>query len=336
MFKDRVLLITGGTGSFGHAVLDRLAKVDFGEIRIFSRDEKKQEDMRLAIGNDKVKFYIGDVRSYESVFDALKGVDYVFHAAALKQVPSCEFYPMEALRTNVMGAQNVMRAAIAQGVRRCVVLSTDKAVYPVNAMGLSKAMMEKVMVAQSRLCDPERTVLCGTRYGNVMGSRGSVIPLFIKQLRAGEPVTVTDPEMTRFMMSLDESVDLVEHAFEHGSPGDMYVQKAPAATIGVLLEALGELLAISPTVSVIGTRHGEKLHETLVSREEMARAEDAGRYFRIPADSRDLNYAKYFVTGQPGLAAVQDYTSASTTRLDVAQLKETLMGLDFVREAMGA
>lgn len=336
MFKDRVLLISGGTGSFGHAVVERLVKADFGEIRIFSRDEKKQEDMRLAIGNDKVKFYIGDVRSYESVYDALKGVDYVFHAAALKQVPSCEFYPMEALRTNVIGAENVMRAAIAHGVRRCVVLSTDKAVYPVNAMGLSKAMMEKVMVAQSRLCDPERTVLCGTRYGNVMGSRGSVMPLFIKQLKAGEPVTVTDPEMTRFMMSLDESVDLVEYAFKHGSPGDMYVQKAPAATIGVLLKALGELLSISPTVRVIGTRHGEKLHETLVSREEMARAEDAGRYFRIPADSRDLNYAKYFVTGQPGLAAVQDYTSASTTRLDVTQLKQTLMSLDFVREAMGA
>jgi UDP-glucose 4-epimerase len=334
MFNDKVLLITGGTGSFGNAVLGRFLHSDFAEIRVFSRDEKKQEDMRIALKNDKLKFYIGDVRDYDSVHDALRGVDYVFHAAALKQVPSCEFYPMEALRTNVVGAENVMRAAIAQGVRRCVVLSTDKAVYPINAMGLSKAMMEKVMVAKSRLSDPEHTVLCATRYGNVMASRGSVIPLFIEQLRAGKALTVTDPGMTRFLMSLDESVDLVLYAFEHARPGDIFVQKAPASTVGDLAQALKELLARDNEVKIIGTRHGEKLYESLVSREEMARADDLGRYYRIPADSRDLNYDKYFVEGETQISRIDDYTSHNTERLGVAQVKQVLSQLAVVQEAM--
>ena len=336
MFKDKVLLITGGTGSFGNAVVEHLLHSDFAEIRVFSRDEKKQEDMRLALRHDKLKFYIGDVRDYDSVHDALRGVDYVFHAAALKQVPSCEFYPMEAVRTNVLGAENVMRAAIAQGVRRCVVLSTDKAVYPINAMGMSKAMMEKVMVAKSRLCDPQRTVLCATRYGNVMASRGSVIPLFLAQLQEGKPLTVTDPTMTRFLMSLAESVDLVLYAFEHARPGDIFVQKAPASTVGDLAQALRELLGRDNPVKVIGTRHGEKLYESLVSREEMARAEDLGGYFRIPADSRDLNYDKYFVEGETQISQIDDYTSHNTQRLDVAQIKELLMKLPEVREVVRA
>lgn len=336
MFKDKVLLITGGTGSFGNAVVEHLLHSDFAEIRVFSRDEKKQEDMRLALRHDKLKFYIGDVRDYDSVHDALRGVDYVFHAAALKQVPSCEFYPMEAVRTNVLGAENVMRAAIAQGVRRCVVLSTDKAVYPINAMGMSKAMMEKVMVAKSRLCDPQRTVLCATRYGNVMASRGSVIPLFLAQLQEGQPLTVTDPTMTRFLMSLAESVDLVLYAFEHARPGDIFVQKAPASTVGDLAQALRELLHRDNPVKVIGTRHGEKLYESLVSREEMARAEDLGGYFRIPADSRDLNYDKYFVEGETQISQIDDYTSHNTRRLDVEQVKQVLMQLELVREAAHA
>lgn len=336
MFDDKVLMITGGTGSFGNAVLQRFLRSDFAEIRVFSRDEKKQEDMRIALKSDKVKFYIGDVRQYDSVYDAMQGVDYVFHAAALKQVPSCEFYPMEAVRTNVIGAENVMRAAIDRGVRRCVVLSTDKAVYPINAMGLSKAMMERVMVAKSRLCDPDRTVLCATRYGNVMASRGSVIPLFIEQLLAGKPLTVTDPAMTRFLMSLDDSVDLVLYAFEHALPGDIFVQKAPASTVGDLAQALREMLGRSNEIKVIGTRHGEKLYESLVSREEMARAEDLGGYYRIPADSRDLNYAKYFVQGQPDLATIEDYTSHNTKRLDVEGVKRLLGKLALVREAMNA
>ena len=334
MFKDKTLLITGGTGSFGNAVLQRFLHSDFAEIRVFSRDEKKQEDMRIALKNDKVKFYIGDVRQYDSVHDAVKGVHYVFHAAALKQVPSCEFYPMEAVRTNVLGAENVMRASIEHGVKRCVVLSTDKAVYPINAMGLSKAMMEKVMVAKSRLCDPSQTVLCGTRYGNVMASRGSVIPLFLSQLREGKPLTVTDPSMTRFLMSLEESVDLVLYAFNHAKPGDMFVQKAPASTVGDLALALRELLKLDNEIKVIGTRHGEKLYESLVSREEMARGEDLGGYYRIPADSRDLNYAKYFVEGKTGMAEIDDYTSHNTERLDLAQVKKVLMSLDMVREAV--
>ena len=336
MFKDKVLLITGGTGSFGNAVLNRFLHSDFAEIRIFSRDEKKQEDMRIALNSDKVKFYIGDVREYDSIHDALRGVDYVFHAAALKQVPSCEFYPMEALRTNVQGAENVMRAAIANEVKRCVVLSTDKAVYPINAMGISKAMMEKVMVAKSRLCDPGKTVLSATRYGNVMASRGSVIPLFLGQLQAGKPLTITDPNMTRFLMSLAESVDLVLYAFEHARPGDIFVQKAPASTVGDLAQAMKELLRAASDIKIIGTRHGEKLYESLVSREEMARAEDLGGYYRIPADSRDLNYDKYFVEGQTEIATMDDYTSHNTHRLDVSQVKDTLMKLDMIREAVHA
>ena len=336
MFKDKVLLITGGTGSFGNAVLNRFLNSDFAEIRIFSRDEKKQEDMRIALNSDKVKFYIGDVREYDSIHDALRGVDYVFHAAALKQVPSCEFYPMEALRTNVQGAENVMRAAIANEVKRCVVLSTDKAVYPINAMGISKALMEKVMVAKSRLCDPGKTVLSATRYGNVMASRGSVIPLFLGQLQAGKPLTITDPNMTRFLMSLEESVDLVLYAFEHAHPGDIFVQKAPASTVGDLAQAMKELLNAASDIKIIGTRHGEKLYESLVSREEMARAEDLGGYYRIPADSRDLNYDKYFIEGQTDIATLDDYTSHNTRRLDVSQVKETLMKLEMIREAVDA
>lgn len=336
MFKDKVLLITGGTGSFGNAVLGRLLDSDFAEIRVFSRDEKKQEDMRLALKSDKLKFHIGDVRDYDSVHDALRGVDYVFHAAALKQVPSCEFYPMEAVRTNVLGAENVMRAAIAHEVRRCVVLSTDKAVYPINAMGISKAMMEKLMVAKSRLCDPGKTVLCATRYGNVMASRGSVIPLFLEQLASGTPLTLTDPAMTRFLMSLEESVDLVLYAFEHARPGDIFVQKAPASTVGNLAQALRELTGKASEIKVIGTRHGEKLYESLVSREEMARAEDLSGYFRIPADSRDLNYDKYFVEGETAISGIDDYTSHNTRRLDVEGVKRLLMQLDSVREAARA
>lgn len=336
MFKDKVLLITGGTGSFGNAVLQRFLKSDFAEIRIFSRDEKKQEDMRIALKSDKVKFYIGDVRDYDSVHDALNGVDYVFHAAALKQVPSCEFYPMEAVKTNVVGAENVMRAAIAQGVSRVVVLSTDKAVYPINAMGMSKAMMEKVMVAKSRLCDPAKTVLSATRYGNVMASRGSVIPLFLQQLQDGKPLTITDPTMTRFLMSLEESVDLVLYAFEHAHPGDIFVQKAPASTVGDLAEAMRQLLKKDNDINIIGTRHGEKLYESLVSREEMARSEDLGGYYRIPADSRDLNYAKYFVEGETAISEIDDYTSHNTQRLSVDEVKQVLLQLDLIKEAVNA
>lgn len=336
MFKDKVLLITGGTGSFGNAVLQRILDSEFAEVRVFSRDEKKQEDMRLALRNSAVKFYIGDVRDYESVYDALRDVDYVFHAAALKQVPSCEFYPLEAVKTNVLGAENVMRAAIARGVSRIVVLSTDKAVYPINAMGLSKAMMEKVMVAKSRLCDPNKTVLAATRYGNVMASRGSVIPLFLKQLQEDIPLTLTDPTMTRFLMTLEDSVDLVFYAFQHARPGDIFVQKAPASTIADLAEALRRLLKKNAELNIIGTRHGEKLFESLVSREEMARSEDLGRYYRIPADTRDLNYARFFVEGEASIAASDDYTSHNTIRLNVDQVQEMLMQLDMVREAVNA
>lgn len=334
MFEDKTLLITGGTGSFGNAVLNRFLNSDFEEIRVFSRDEKKQEDMRIALRNDKVKFYIGDVRDYGSVSDAVRGVDYIFHAAALKQVPSCEFYPMEAVKTNVLGAENVLRAAIEHEVSRCVVLSTDKAVYPVNAMGLSKAMMEKVMVAKSRLSDSSCTVVCATRYGNVMASRGSVIPLFLDQIRQGKPLTITDPAMTRFLMSLEESVDLVLYAFEHARPGDIFVQKAPASTVGDLAQALRELLDPSAQTKVIGTRHGEKLYESLVSREEMARADDLGGYYRIPADARDLNYDKFFVEGEREIAQTDDYTSHNTHRLDVEAVKKVLQSLDLVREAI--
>ena len=336
MFAGKTLMITGGTGSFGNAVLSQFLDTDVREIRIFSRDEKKQEDMRIALNNAKLKFYIGDVRNYDSVAQAMHGVDYVFHAAALKQVPSCEFYPMEAVRTNVLGAENVMNAAVASGVKRVVVLSTDKAVYPVNAMGISKAMMEKLMVAKARMRSEGETVLCATRYGNVMASRGSVIPLFVDQMRAGKPLTVTDPLMTRFLMSLEDSVDLVLHAFEHAVQGDIFVQKAPASTVGDLAEALLVLFKSASGVRIIGTRHGEKLYESLLSREEMARAEDRGRYYRIPADDRDLNYNKYFVEGETALSALDDYTSHNTERLNVEQVKELLLNLDFIQEALHA
>lgn len=334
MFDDKVLMITGGTGSFGNAVLQRFLHTAVREIRVFSRDEKKQEDMRIELNDPKLKFYIGDVRQYDSVFDAMHGVDYVFHAAALKQVPSCEFYPLEAIRTNVLGAENVMNAAIARGVKRMIVLSTDKAVYPINAMGLSKAMMEKLMVAKSRLREDGETILCATRYGNVMASRGSVIPLFISQLKAGRPLTVTDPSMTRFLMSLPDSVNLVLHAYEHGRQGDIFVQKAPASTVEVLARALIRIFGGQGDLRVIGTRHGEKLFESLVSREEMAKAEDDGGYYRIPADNRDLNYAKYFVEGETAVSKLDDYTSHNTRRLDVDEVCELLLQLDYVQEQL--
>ncbi len=336
MFSNGVLMITGGTGSFGNAVLQRFLDTDVREIRIFSRDEKKQEDMRIALSHPKLKFYIGDVRDYDSVHQAMHGVDFVFHAAALKQVPSCEFYPMEAVRTNVLGAENVMNAAIAAGVRRVVVLSTDKAVYPINAMGISKAMMEKLMVAKSRMRSPGETVLCATRYGNVMASRGSVIPLFIDQIRAGQDLTVTDPAMTRFLMSLEDSVDLVLHAFQHGSQGDIFVQKAPASTVGDLAQALLELFNSPTAVRIIGTRHGEKLYESLLSREEMGKAEDMGRYYRVPSDDRDLNYNKYFVEGETRVSALEDYTSHNAERLDVPGVKQLLMKLNYIQERLRA
>lgn len=336
MFEGKVLLITGGTGSFGNAVVDRFLSTNIKEIRIFSRDEKKQEDMRLAVKNDKLKFYIGDVRNYDSVSQACERADYVFHAAALKQVPSCEFYPMEAVRTNILGAENVMNAAIANKVSKVVVLSTDKAVYPINAMGLSKAMMEKLMVAKARLRGDGETVLCATRYGNVMASRGSVIPLFVNQIREGKELTVTDPLMTRFLMSLEDSVDLVLHAFTHGNQGDIFIQKAPACTVEDLASAIKEILGKNNSIRVIGTRHGEKLYESLVSREEMSKADDMGRYYRVPADNRELNYAKYFVEGEARIAEVSDYTSHNTDRLTVAQVKELLLSADSVRSMLHA
>lgn len=336
MFDNKVLMITGGTGSFGNTVLKRFLNTDVREIRIFSRDEKKQEDMRIALANDKVKFYIGDVRDYDSLTQAMTGVDFIFHAAALKQVPSCEFYPMEAVRTNVLGTENVLNAAIANRVKRVVVLSTDKAVYPINAMGISKAMAEKLLVAKSRMVPVGGTVICATRYGNVMASRGSVIPLFVKQLRSAESMTVTDPNMTRFLMSLEDSVDLVLHAFEHGQQGDIFIQKAPASTLADLAQALKELFKIDTSIKIIGTRHGEKLYESLVSREEMAKAEDMGRYFRIPADNRDLNYKKYFVEGEQKISELDDYTSHNTQRLDVEGVKKLLLKLDYIQEELNA
>lgn len=336
MFSNKILLITGGTGSFGHTVLKRFLNTGVREIRIFSRDEKKQEDMRIALSNDRAKFYIGDVRDYDSVAQSMVGVDYIFHAAALKQVPSCEFYPMEAVKTNVLGTENVLNAAIASGVKRVVVLSTDKAVYPINAMGISKAMAEKLMVAKSRLIAETGPVICATRYGNVMASRGSVIPLFISQLKNNEPLTVTDPHMTRFLMSLEDSVDLVLHAFEHAEQGDIFVQKAPASTVADLAQALKELFDRCNPVKVIGTRHGEKLYESLISREEMAKAQDMGRYYRIPADNRDLNYKKYFVEGEPHISELDDYTSHNTERLTLDGIKTTLMKLDYIREQLSA
>lgn len=331
-FNKRNLLITGGTGSFGNAVLKRFLDTDIAEIRIFSRDEKKQDDMRKRYANSKLKFYIGDVRDYQSILNATRGVDYIFHAAALKQVPSCEFHPMEAVKTNVIGTENVLEAAIQNEVKRVVCLSTDKAVYPINAMGISKAMMEKVMVAKSRNVDERKTVICGTRYGNVMASRGSVIPLFIEQIRAGKPLTLTDPNMTRFMMTLADAVDLVLYAFEHGNNGDLFVQKAPAATVETLARALTRLMdQMNHPIQVIGTRHGEKLYEALLSREEMACAEDMGDYFRVPPDLRDLNYAKFVEQGEEKISRTEDYNSHNTERLDVEGMERLLLKLDFMR-----
>jgi UDP-N-acetylglucosamine 4,6-dehydratase/5-epimerase len=332
MFTDRVLLITGGTGSFGNAVLRRFLDSDLREIRIFSRDEKKQDDMRRRYNSAKLKFYIGDVRDERSVRSAMRNVDYCFHAAALKQVPSCEFHPMEAVRTNVLGTENVLQAAIAAGVSRLVCLSTDKAVYPINAMGISKAMMEKVMVAMSRNLEGSGTVICGTRYGNVMASRGSVIPLFVSQVLAGQPITITDPAMTRFMMTLDDAVELVLFAFQHGGNGDIYVQKAPAATVSAVASAILELMRKpGHQVREIGTRHGEKLYETLLSREEMAAATDLGAYYRVPPDGRDLNYSKFFDVGEPRINQGEDYNSHNATRLDAAGVRELLLQLDFMQ-----
>ena len=333
MKKENILLITGGTGSFGNAVLNRFLDTDIKEIRIFSRDEKKQDDMRHRLQNPKVKFYIGDVRDKRSVDTAMRGVDYVFHAAALKQVPSCEFFPMQAVRTNVIGTENVLDSAVEHGVKNVVVLSTDKAAYPINAMGISKAMMEKVAIAKARSLENDATTtICCTRYGNVMASRGSVIPLWVDQIKAGKPITITDPGMTRYMMTLDDAVDLVLYAFEHGNQGDLFVQKAPAATLTVLAESLKELYHADTEVKVIGTRHGEKLYETLVTREEMFRSEDMGDYFRIPADARDLNYDKFFVEGQEDISKVEDYHSHNTFRLDKEGMKQLLLKLPEIRE----
>lgn len=335
MFKNKTLLITGGTGSFGNAVLNRFLNTDIGEIRIFSRDEKKQDDMRKQYQNDKIKFHIGDVRDIQSVRNVMHGVDYIFHAAALKQVPSCEFFPLEAVKTNVLGTENVLTVAIESGVKRVVCLSTDKAAYPINAMGISKAMMEKVIIAKSRTVDPKKTVICCTRYGNVMASRGSVIPLFVDQIKAGKQLTVTDPNMTRFLMSLDEAVDLVLYAFEHAEPGDLFIQKAPASTIKDLAEAVSELFNYDKPVRIIGTRHGEKLYETLLTKEEKMKSEDHGEYFRVPVDKRDLNYDKYFVQGTPDFEQIEAYTSHNTTRLDVNGVKDKLLTLQFIREELG-
>ncbi|EGR0303943.1 NAD-dependent epimerase/dehydratase family protein [Vibrio alginolyticus] len=333
MFSNKVLLITGGTGSFGNAVLDRFLETDIKEIRIFSRDEKKQDDMRKKYNSLKLKFYIGDVRDYNSVLSATRGVDFVYHAAALKQVPSCEFHPMEAVKTNVLGTENVLEACIANEVSRVVCLSTDKAVYPINAMGISKAMMEKVIVAKSRNVDPSKTVISATRYGNVMASRGSVIPLFLRQIINGDPITITDPNMTRFMMTLNDAVDLVLHAFKHGVNGDIFVQKAPAATIEVLVNALKEITSkLDHKVNVIGTRHGEKLYEALCSREEMFVAEDQGGYYRIPSDNRDLNYSQYVEEGEQDLSTIEDYNSHNTERLDVGGMIRLLHKLDFIAD----
>lgn len=333
MLHQKKILITGGTGSFGYTVLNRfLSDNNFSEIRVFSRDEKKQDDMRKALNNPKIKFYIGDVRDLRSVEDVVKGVDYIFHAAALKQVPSCEFFPIEAVKTNILGTDNVLSAAEKFEVKKVVVLSTDKAAYPINAMGMSKALMEKVMVAKSRNLDPNKTVFCGTRYGNVMASRGSVIPLFIDQLKKTKPLTITDPNMSRFMMTLEDAVDLVLFAFENGKPGDLFVQKAPATTIDVLAKALMELYNIKVDLQIIGTRHGEKLYETLVNREDMTKAIDMGNYYRIPADSRDLNYESYFSEGNSDLSKIEEYHSHNTKRLNVEETKELLLKLEIIKK----
>lgn len=335
MLKDKVLAITGGTGSFGKTVLRRFIETDVSQIVVFSRDEKKQEDMRIALSSPKVRFVIGDVRNQESVIQAMRGVDFIFHAAALKQVPSCEFYPMEAVQTNVIGTENVLNAAIANSVERVVVLSTDKAVYPINAMGISKAMAEKIMIAKSRNVRNSETVMCATRYGNVMASRGSVIPLFVEKIKANLPLTITDPNMTRFLMSLEDSVDLVMHAFQHGHNGDIFVQKAPASTIADLASALTQIFNGNGDINIIGTRHGEKLYESLISREEMAKAEDLGRYYRIPADNRDLNYDKYILQGEPEANELDDYTSHNTTRLNTEEIKRLLITLDYIKKELG-
>lgn len=332
IFNNKTLLITGGTGSFGNAVLDRFLNTDLKEIRIFSRDEKKQEDMRIKYKNDKIKFYIGDVRDYRSIEDAMDGVDYIFHAAALKQVPSCEFYPIQAVKTNILGTENVLEAAINHNVKKVIVLSTDKAAYPINAMGMSKAMMEKVAVAKGRDLVEGQTVICRTRYGNVMASRGSVIPLFCEQIEQGKPLTITNPEMTRFMMTLEDAVDLVIYAFEHGEQGDLFVQKAPAATIGTLAEAVKKLKKIDVPINCIGTRHGEKLYEVLVTKEEMVNAVDMGNYYRIPADNRNLNYQKYVDQGNANLENVEDYNSHNTERLDVEGMMKLLLKLDLFED----
>jgi UDP-glucose 4-epimerase len=334
MFKDKVLLITGGTGSFGNAVLKRFLNTDVKEIRIFSRDEKKQDDMRKHYKNDKIKFYIGDVRDINSVKNAMHDVDYIFHAAALKQVPSCEFFPLEAVKTNVIGTDNVLTAAIDYGVKKVICLSTDKAAYPINAMGISKAMMEKVLVAKSKTVSPDKTVICGTRYGNVMASRGSVIPLFVEQIKSGQPLTVTNPNMTRFLMSLEEAVELVVFAFQKAQAGDIMVQKAPASTIGDLAQAIKELFNANNEIKIIGTRHGEKQHETLLTKEEYLVAEDLGNFFRVPVDTRDLNYDKYFVEGNKKLETQQEYNSSNTEILNVEQIKEKLLKLDYIKEEL--
>jgi UDP-N-acetylglucosamine 4,6-dehydratase/5-epimerase len=333
MIKNNILLITGGTGSFGNAVLNRFINNDiFSEIRIFSRDEKKQDDLRKRISNTKVKFYIGDVRDRDSLLPVIKGVDFIFHAAALKQVPSCEFFPLEAVKTNIIGTDNVLTVAEKYGVKKVVVLSTDKAAYPINAMGMSKALMEKVMVAKSRTLDNQKTIFCGTRYGNVMASRGSVIPLFIDQIKDNKPLTLTDPNMTRFMMTLEDAVDLVLYAFENAQQGDLFVQKAPSATVSVLAKALIELYNSKSEIKIIGTRHGEKLYETLVNREDMIKAEDLGEYYRIPADNRDLNYEQYFSEGTPELASLNEYHSHNTSLLDINSMKNLLLKLPIIRK----
>lgn len=334
MFTGKTLLITGGTGSFGNAVLRRFLHTDIKEIRVFSRDEKKQEDMRLELNNVKVKFYIGDIRNFDSIKSATYGIDYVFHAAALKQVPSCEFYPMEAVRTNILGTENLLNAAIENNVKKVIVLSTDKSVYPINAMGISKAMMEKLMVAKSRMTDVNKTILSGTRYGNVMASRGSVIPLFIKQIKEGKPITVTDPNMTRFLMSLDDAVDLVLYAFDNAIQGDIFVQKAPASTIWDLANAVKELFNSNSEIKIIGTRHGEKLYETLLTREELVKAEDCGDYYRIVPDDRDLNYNKYFTEGEKQIADIEDYNSHNTQRLTIKEIKEKLLKLNYIQQEL--
>ena len=335
MFKDKTLLIIGGTGSFGNAVLDRFLNADIGEIRIFSRDEKKQDDMRRRYQNEKIKYYIGDVRDITSVKNAMNGVDYLFHAAALKQVPSCEFFPLEAVKTNVLGTENVLTAAIECGVEKCICLSTDKAAYPINAMGISKAMMEKIVVAKSRTIAPEKCTICVTRYGNVMASRGSVIPLFVQQIRSSQPMTVTDPNMTRYLMNLEEAVELVVYAFEHAQSGDIVVQKSPASTVGDLAEAMRQLFDPNHEIKIIGTRHGEKVYETLLTNEELCKAEDMGNYFRVPADNRDLNYDQYFVDGDEKLSTMEAYNSHNTYRLSVEAIKDKLLSLDFIREELG-